>query len=94
MKDGETVVIGGLLKDIKTNSESGVPFLSKIPVLGWIFKRETNDTEKIDLLIFLSANVLKEGQFSPDEIAKLEAAMDRGPAEEKAIAGKKRKRQE
>ncbi|MCF7869605.1 MAG: hypothetical protein K9M01_00605 [Candidatus Omnitrophica bacterium] len=68
MKDGETIVIGGLLKDVKAKEEIGVPFLSKIPVLGWLFKRQTNDTEKIDLLIFITAHVLEPGKVNSIEL--------------------------
>jgi type IV pilus assembly protein PilQ len=76
MKDGETIMIGGLLKDIKTKNRQGIPFLSKIPILGVIFSRETIDTGKIDLLIFITARVVKEGEFTPEEIAKLEQRID------------------
>jgi type II secretory pathway component GspD/PulD (secretin) len=75
MRDGETVVIGGLLKDVKSKSIIGVPFLSKIPFIGALFRRETIDTAKIDLLIFITARVMKEDEFSPDEIKKIEAAL-------------------
>jgi len=71
MKDGETIVIGGLLKDVKSKEIIGIPFFSKIPILGIFFRRETVDTQKIDLLIFISAHIVKEGEFSPEEIAKL-----------------------
>ncbi len=59
IKDGETVVIGGLLKDVKGVGEYGIPILSKIPILGALFKRQTVDTQKIDLLIFITASVVK-----------------------------------
>lgn len=72
LKDGETVVIGGLLKDIKSKGELGIPFLSKIPFLGVFFKRETIDTSKIDLLIFITARIVKDEDFTPEEIAKME----------------------
>lgn len=72
MKDGETVVIGGLFKDIKSKGTTGVPFLSNIPLVGPLFRRDTIDTEKIDLLVFITANIVKEGDFSAEEIAKLE----------------------
>lgn len=78
MKDGETVVIGGLLKDIKSKSTIGVPILSKIPILGIFFRRDTIDTGKIDLLIFITAKIIKEGEFSPEEIAKLEDRLGHG----------------
>lgn len=68
MKDGETIVMGGLLKDVKTKQEIGVPFLSKIPLIGKIFKRDTLDTEKIDLLIFITAKIVKAGELVPAEI--------------------------
>ncbi|MEW6009162.1 MAG: secretin and TonB N-terminal domain-containing protein [Candidatus Omnitrophota bacterium] len=62
VKDGETVVIGGLLKDVKSESEYGIPFLSKIPIFGGLFKRTVDDTEKIDLLIFITASIVKTEQ--------------------------------
>ena len=72
LKDGETIVIGGLLKDVQTKSITGVPFLSKIPILGVFFRRETGDNSKVDLLIFITAHVVKDDEFSPEEIAKIE----------------------
>jgi type II secretory pathway component GspD/PulD (secretin) len=72
IKDGETIVIGGLLKDVLSKETIGIPFLSKIPVFGGLFRRDTYDTQKVDLLIFITARILKEGEFTPEEIAKLE----------------------
>ncbi len=88
MKDGETIVIGGLLKDVKNKETMGVPFLSKIPLLGLLFRRETLDTQKIDLIIFITARLVKEGEFTPEEIAKLEERLDRG-AQKAAVKKKK-----
>lgn len=89
IKDGETAVIGGLLKDIKSKEIIGVPFLSKIPLLGIFFRRETIDTQKVDLLIFITARIAKEGEFSPEEISKLEERL--GMGDKKAAAKKKKK---
>lgn len=72
MKDSETVVLGGLLKDVKSKQIIGVPFLRKIPYLGVLFRRETVDTQKVDLLIFISAHIATEEEFSVQEINKLE----------------------
>ncbi|MCM8782882.1 MAG: type IV pilus secretin PilQ [Candidatus Omnitrophica bacterium] len=77
MKDGETVVIGGLLKDVKKKQIIGIPFLSKIPILGLFFRRETLDTGKIDLLIFITAHIVKEEEFSAQVIRKLEERLER-----------------
>jgi len=76
MRDGETIVIGGLLKDVKIKTRQGVPFLSRIPLLGLLFSRETFDTAKMDLLIFITANIIKENDFSQDEIIRLEKSME------------------
>lgn len=72
LKDGETVVIGGLLKDVKSKETIGVPFVSKIPIFGKLFQREINDVEKVDLLMFISARIIKEGEFTSEQITKLE----------------------
>jgi len=91
MKDGETIVIGGLLKDIKSKGVQGIPFLSKIPVLGLLFKRNTDDIQKIDLLIFITANVLKEGGLSREEIVRLENRLGQSMVKGKAASrGEKR----
>ena len=62
MKNGETIVIGGLLKDVKTKGFHKVPFLGSVPLLGMLFRRETSDVEKIDLLIFITAQIVKDQQ--------------------------------
>ncbi|MFH1504157.1 MAG: secretin N-terminal domain-containing protein [Candidatus Omnitrophota bacterium] len=70
VKDGETVVIGGLLKDVKSRQEIGVPILSKLPVIGWLFKRYTSDTAKIDLMIFITASIVEPGDVIPQQVYK------------------------
>ncbi|TSA09444.1 MAG: type IV pilus secretin family protein [Deltaproteobacteria bacterium] len=59
INNGETVVIGGIIYEKKSKSVKGVPGLSKIPVLGWLFKGESDLTERRELLIFLSATTVK-----------------------------------
>ncbi len=76
MQDGETIVIGGLLKDVKSAGSMGIPFLGKLPFLGPIFRKDTVDIKKIDLLIFISARIVKEGELSPEELKKLENRMN------------------
>ncbi|MFH0827330.1 MAG: secretin and TonB N-terminal domain-containing protein [Candidatus Omnitrophota bacterium] len=94
LKDGETIVIGGLLKDVKSKQIIGVPLLKDIPFLGALFRRETYDTEKVDLLIFITAHIVKEGEFSQEEITKLEKSLSpiEGEAEEKAVVRNKKKK--
>ena len=58
INDGDAIVIGGLMKDVKSESVIGIPFLKDIPLLGLLFKRTTVNIEKIDLLIFISAHIV------------------------------------
>jgi len=90
LRDGETIVIGGLLKDVKSKENIGVPFLSKIPILGKMFTRETNSITKIDLLVFLTARIVKPGGLSAEEIAMLEERLDRKPLKPKDSAKNKK----
>ncbi|MFA5181913.1 MAG: secretin and TonB N-terminal domain-containing protein [Syntrophales bacterium] len=59
VRDGDTVVIGGILKTDDTKSTSGVPWLSQIPVLGWLFKYESITKTKKELLIFVTPRIIK-----------------------------------
>lgn len=59
LKDGETIVIGGILRINQTYDNSGVPGISKIPVLGALFKRETNEDTENELLIFITPTIVK-----------------------------------
>ena len=58
IKDGDTTVIGGLFKENKTESTASVPFFSKIPFLGWLFKSRSNSSDGEELLIFITPTVL------------------------------------
>lgn len=94
MEDGETIVIGGLLKDVKSQGKIGIPILSDIPIIGDLFTRRTNDVEKIDLLIFITARIVKPGELTEQEMAMVKQALDAGqpnvtPPPEKTPAKKK-----
>ncbi|MES0445417.1 MAG: type IV pilus secretin PilQ [Desulfobacterales bacterium] len=58
--DGQTTVIGGLNKEKVDDSESRVPLLSKIPLLGYFFKGSSKENELTDVLIFITPHILKE----------------------------------
>jgi len=54
VESGMTVVIGGLIKDKTIDSETGIPFLKDIPLLGWLFKNKKKSKDKTELLIFIT----------------------------------------
>jgi len=59
VRDGETMVIGGVFIDTQNNNVQGVPYLSRIPVLGWLFKNKSESVSKQELLIFLTPSIVK-----------------------------------
>jgi len=60
LDNGQTVVLGGLIKTKRNKSTQGVPFLMHIPVLGGLFKQTTVDNEDNELLIVISANIVDQ----------------------------------
>jgi len=58
VKDGETVVIGGMYKISTNDSVSGVPGLMKIPLLGWLFKSDAITSSTNELLIFVTPRIV------------------------------------
>jgi type IV pilus secretin PilQ/predicted competence protein len=60
VKDGDTVVIGGLYRRNIQSNRSGVPGLSNIPVLGWLFRKESQRDDSDELLIFLTPRIIRQ----------------------------------
>ncbi|PIR22708.1 MAG: type II secretion system protein GspD [Deltaproteobacteria bacterium CG11_big_fil_rev_8_21_14_0_20_45_16] len=60
VKDGQTIVIGGIMRDRKSESMTKVPFLGDIPILGWLFKSRNSNTEKINLLLFITPHIIRD----------------------------------
>jgi len=77
--DGQTIVIGGLVQDQKTESVSKVPLLGDIPVLGHLFRRTKEEKSKTELLIFLTPHVAREP-------AALQALSDNERARSKGLS--------
>jgi type II secretion system protein D len=65
--DGQTVVIGGLMASDKASSESKVPFLGDIPLLGNLFKRKSSSGTKTELMIFLTPHIV----HAPNQLAAM-----------------------
>jgi len=57
VRDGDTIVIGGLMQDMKTQTVNKVPILGDIPYLGLLFQRDQVTKTKSELLIFLTPHV-------------------------------------
>lgn len=61
VNDGETVVLGGIFETERRDSEDKVPILGDIPGLGRLFKRTSTESNKRELLIFVTPKILREG---------------------------------
>ena len=60
VENGGTVVIGGVYTQDESDSTSAVPGLSDIPVMGWLFKQNTQVKSKKELLVFITPKILKD----------------------------------
>ena len=59
-KDAQTLVVGGLVRDNLTISERKIPLLGDIPLLGWLFRFQSRQAEKLNLLVFLTPTLVKD----------------------------------
>ena len=61
MRNGDTLIIGGIYEMTKSKSNNSVPGFSRIPLLSWLFKHKMENLEKRELLIFITPTVIKTG---------------------------------
>ena len=79
VQDGETIVISGLTKNKTSNSESGIPWLMDIPVLGWLFKGESRDNKMEEVLVFITPHMLKQAAALPPAKAPAQPGPEKTP---------------
>jgi len=59
VKDGGTAIMGGVYKNTNSTSTTGVPFLAKLPIIGFLFRNKIDKDANDELLIFITPRVLK-----------------------------------
>ena len=59
-QDQQTLVVGGLVRDNVTLSEKKIPVLGDIPWIGWLFKSQSRQIEKLNLLVFLTPHLVRD----------------------------------
>jgi general secretion pathway protein D len=62
VRSGQAIVLGGLISDTRTGSKSGVPGLSSVPILGWLFSNTTQDTTRRELIVVITPRVVASDQ--------------------------------
>ena len=68
--DGQTVILGGLMESSKAKTDTKIPILGDIPLLGNLFKRTVRNDEQTELMIFLTPHIIQ----APSQLAALSAA--------------------
>ncbi len=72
VKDGETVILGGLIKSKHENGIKKVPFLGDIPILGAAFRYKAKDNSDRELIIFITPNIVKDISYALSNIPERE----------------------
>lgn len=62
--DGETIVLGGVFQNTQTKTVEKVPYLGDLPVMGRLFRRDTVDNQKQELLIFITPRIIDNKAFA------------------------------
>lgn len=72
LRNGETIVLGGMVKETVNDVHRQVPFLGSIPILGWLFKNVEQVKSRSQLLIFVTPTIYygEEGSVNVDEVLK------------------------
>ena len=65
VKSGDVLVIGGLMQETANDSESGIPFVSTIPLIGNLFKSTSKKTSMVETVIFIKATIINNNNAVP-----------------------------
>ncbi|HPF71601.1 MAG TPA: type II and III secretion system protein, partial [Candidatus Krumholzibacteria bacterium] len=68
VEDGETAIIGGLIRKVESTLESGVPVLKDIPLLGALFKHSTDVKASRELVVFVTPKIVDEPYLKRDHL--------------------------
>ena len=58
MQHGQTIVLGGLIRENKSKTSSGVPWFARLPIIGFIFGQTQDAFDKTELIILLTPKVI------------------------------------
>ena len=89
IKDGQTIVLGGVVKESKRKGNAGFPFLRKIPVLNLLFANNEHSTSKVELMVFVTPRIVSDEAMNTENTTSDEGTVQetgeelKQPAEEK-----------
>jgi general secretion pathway protein D len=79
VRDGQTMVIGGIIKTNKTKITKGVPLLADLPLVGGLFRSTSDTTERTELMVFLTPRILKTEQDIQDVNSVVRSRLSESP---------------
>ncbi len=71
LKDGETSLLAGLLKETKATSDTGLPWLSEIPLIGRLFSDTSKQVNQTDLILTLTPHIIRYPDITEEDLAPL-----------------------
>jgi len=77
VKNGETMVLGGIITDKLSVTENKIPVLGDIPLIGFLFKSEERISEKTELLLFLTPHIITSSEEASENIKKLNEKIEK-----------------
>jgi type II secretory pathway component GspD/PulD (secretin) len=72
VRSGQAAVIGGILQDNSTLNNNGIPGISKIPVLGYLFKSKQNSNARTNLIVIVSPTIIPANNRRRDRLGESE----------------------
>ncbi len=90
VKDNQTLVIGGLIQENRNNSRTGLPWLSRIPILGALFGSTTNTVRKTELVLLITPHVVnnvEEGEVLTRQVKDRVLTLKKGIEQYRALKG-------
>jgi len=75
VEDGDTVAIGGIIMDNTTDTVTGIPYLDRIPYLGFLFGMKSTTKNRTELIVFLTPHVIYDTTGLADATDDLKAGL-------------------
>jgi general secretion pathway protein D len=77
LEDGDTIAIGGIINETNTQSSAGIPFLHRIPIVGWGFGSKSFSKERTELIVFMTPRVIFDTKEITEASEELKSRMRR-----------------
>jgi len=90
VRDNQTLVVGGLIQETRTTTQSGLPWLSKLPIFGFLFGSSEMDVKKTELVVLITPHVVnnvEEGDLLTRQIKDRVLTLKKGIEEFRSLKG-------